>query len=137
MVGVVIVTHGQFGKELLKTSAMIIGTQEQLKVVSVDNKKCVEESRKEINAAVNEVNSGDGVLILTDMFGGTPSNLSLSFLNQKNIEVVTGVNLPMLIKVATLRTEHNLGKTSEYVKKYGQESILVASNILKKINKNK
>lgn len=135
MVGVVIVTHGQFGKELLKTSAMIIGTQEQLKVVSVDNKNCVEESRDEINAAVNEVNSGDGVLILTDMFGGTPSNLSLSFLNRENVEVVTGVNLPMVIKVVTLRTEHSLKKTAEYTKKYGQESILVASDILKKINK--
>jgi len=132
LVGVVIVAHGNLAQELLKSAELIVGPLQQVKAVSVDSRNGVEQVRHDIQMAIEEVDSGSGVLILTDMFGGSPSNLSLSFLSTKRIEVVTGVNLPMLLKLATYRQGHCLEEIKETVYTYGREKIIIASDLLNK-----
>ncbi len=99
MVGIVIVTHGELAHHLLETAKGIVGEARQVATLSVSANKEIAKIRSDLSDAIQNVDTGDGVLILTDMFGGTPSNISLSFLNEKEVEVVTGVNLPMLIKL--------------------------------------
>ena len=99
MIGVLIITHGNLGNELIKASELIKGRLEGVLHVSVDQSKGVEEIKKEISTSIKKLDRGQGVLILTDLFGGTPSNISLSFLKEGKLEVVTGVNLPMLLKL--------------------------------------
>jgi len=132
MVGVIIVAHGNLAEELLKSSELIVGPLQKMRAVSVNSKHGVEQAIKDIQMAIEEVDSGSGVLILTDMFGGSPSNLSLSFLSQKRIEVVTGVNLPMLLKLASYRDGHCLEEIKETVYTYGREKIIIASDLLHK-----
>ncbi|MEW6380088.1 MAG: PTS sugar transporter subunit IIA [bacterium] len=132
MVGVVIVAHGNLAEELLKSSELIVGSLPKMKAVSVDSRNGVEQAMHDIQKAIEAVDSGSGVLILTDMFGGSPSNLSLSFLSTKRIEVVTGVNLPMLLKLATYREGHCLEEIKETVFIYGREKIIIASDLLNK-----
>jgi PTS system mannose-specific IIA component len=131
MVGIVIVSHLNLASELLKTAELIVGKIPASKALSLDPKKDVEILRKEIQSAVKEVNSGKGVIILTDMFGGTPSNLALTFLSPQ-VEVVSGVNLPMLIKVATQRNEQTLNELAIKAKEYGRNNINVATEFLNK-----
>ena len=133
MVGIVIVTHGQFGDILIDTAETIFDTRlESVTAVSIDLKEHVETLRKKINNGIKEVTQNDGILIMTDMFGGTPSNLSYSFLEEGKIEVISGVNLPMLIKAVNLRKKendlHSMGKTIEA---YGKRSISLASELVK------
>lgn len=133
MVGIVIVTHGQFGNILIDTAETIFDTRlEAVAAVSIDLKEHVETLRKKINNGIKGVNQNDGILIMTDMFGGTPSNLSYSFLEEGKIEVISGVNLPMLIKAVNLRKKendlHTMGKTIET---YGKKSISLASELVK------
>jgi len=132
MIGAVIVTHGSFGEEIIKAAEMIIGKQEKIKSVAILPKDSEATIRENISKALNEVNEGEGVLVLTDMFGGTPSNLSLCFFEENMIEVVTGINLPMLIKFSAERKKENLSEIVLTIKEYGQKHILVASQILKK-----
>jgi PTS system mannose-specific IIA component len=101
MIGIVIVTHLKLGEELLAAAELIVGKLKQFQAVSIDPKEDVEEIKEKISAAIRAVDRGKGILILTDMFGGTPSNISLSFLEEWKIEVITGVNLPMLLKLST------------------------------------
>ena len=132
MIGAVVVTHGDLGKEIIKAAEMIIGIQEKIKSVAIkpeDNESTV---RENILKEINEVDDGSGVLIFTDMFGGTPSNLSLCSLEENRVEVVTGINLPMLIKFSTERKKVSLQEIASIVKEYGQKHILVASQILQK-----
>jgi len=103
MIGLVLVTHGRLAIEFRSALEHVVGPQRQLEAITIGPDDDVEQCRKDILDAVKRVDSGEGVAILTDMFGGTPSNLSLSFLNQKGIEVVTGVNLPMLIRALNYR----------------------------------
>ena len=98
--------------------------------VSVDPNQPVDKMRTAIAAAIKNAEQGEGVLILTDMFGGTPSNISLSFLEERRVAVVTGINLPMLIKLATLREDKQLDELATFVKEYGRRNISVASEIL-------
>jgi PTS system mannose-specific IIA component len=134
MVGIVIVTHGLFGNILIDTAESIIDNRlENVAAVSIDLNEHVETLRKKINNGIMKVSQNDGVLILTDMFGGTPSNLSYSFLEEGRIEVLSGVNLPMLIKAVNLRRKdteglHSLAKTIET---YGKKSISLASELVK------
>ena len=132
MIGAIIVTHGSLGEEIIKSAEMIIGKQEKIKSVAILPKDIEETLRENISKALNEVDEGKGVLILTDMFGGTPSNLSLCFFEENRIEVVTGINLPMLIKFSTERRKGTLSEIVSTIKEYGQKHILVASQILKK-----
>ncbi|MBI3081240.1 MAG: PTS fructose transporter subunit IIA [candidate division NC10 bacterium] len=132
MVGVVIVTHGQVGLEMLRTAQEIVGRIERAEAVTIEAAEKIERARTKIEAAIKRVSTGAGVLILTDMFGGTPSNLGLSFLDKGALEVVTGVNLPMLIKLPSLREGTSLRELADRLSKYGQKNILVASEFLAK-----
>jgi len=133
MVGVVVVTHCRLGEELIAAAQLVVGEEiKQFQAVSVDPKAGSDEIREKIVAAIRKVDGGQGVLILTDMYGGTPSNISLSFLEEKKIEVITGVNLPMLLKMATYQNEMLLGELAVFITDYGQRNINLASEVLKK-----
>jgi mannose PTS system EIIA component len=132
MIGVLITTHGNLGSEFLKVAEMIRGPLKDVMHISVDQTKSVEDLKKDINAAIKKLDQGQGVLILTDLFGGTPSNLSLSLLKEGKVEVVTGVNLPMLLKLSDTREKMNLQDFANYIKEYGRKNIYLASEILNK-----
>ena len=132
MVGIVLVTHLRLGEELLAVTELIVGKLKGFEAVSIDPTEGVEEIKEKISAAIRRVDRGKGILILTDMFGGTPSNISLSFLEEWKIEVITGVNLPMLLKLCTDEGERDLVELAEFIKTYGQKNINLASEILKK-----
>lgn len=133
MVGIVIVTHGQFGDILIDTAELIFDSRlEAVTAVSIDLKEHVETLRKKINNGIKEVNQNGGILIMTDMFGGTPSNLSYSFLEEGEIEVISGANLPMLIKGVNLRKkEKDLHSMAKTIEAYGKKSISLASELVK------
>ena len=131
MVGILVITHRQLAQEFVATAELIVGKMENCIGLSLDPELPGDDLRQQITKAMDEVNDGDGVIVLTDMFGGTPSNLSLSFLNQKGIEVVTGVNLPMLLKLAHSREDKKVDELARLVKDYGRRSISLASEILK------
>ena len=129
-IGVVIVTHYRLGEEFLQALRLIVPDAPEWQSVSVEPTQSVEEMRDGISAALKVADEGQGVLVLTDMFGGTPSNISLSFLDEHRVEVVTGLNLPMLIKLATLGEEKSLDELATFIKDYGKRNISVASEIL-------
>ena len=129
-VGVLIVSHYRLGEEMLQALRLIVPDTPPFRAVGVEPNQSVEEMRSAIAQALAAVDTGDGVLILTDMFGGTPSNISLSFLEEHRIEVVTGINLPMLIKLATLTEDKPVEELAIFVKEYGQRNISVASELL-------
>lgn len=130
MIGAVIIAHGELAAELLRTVEMVVGPQAKTKAISVTPTKSSDNIFKQIKTAIQDVNDGQGVLVLTDMFGGTPSNISLSFLDQGKVEVITGVNLPMLIKFANFRETLPLQKLKKKVVEYGRENIVIANDIL-------
>lgn len=129
-VGVLIVTHYRLGEEFLQALRLILPEAPSFSAVSVEPKMSVEEVRGAIASGLQRADRGHGVLILTDMFGGTPSNMSLSFHDEHQVEVVTGMNLPMLIKLATLRDEKPLDELARFIKAYGQRNISVASELV-------
>jgi PTS system mannose-specific IIA component len=128
--GVVIVTHYRLGDEFLQALRLIVPDAPEFRAVSIEPTQSVDEMRSQISEALDAADRGDGVLVLTDMFGGTPSNISLSFLDEHQVEVVTGLNLPMLIKLATLRETKSLEELATFIKQYGQRNISVASELL-------
>lgn len=133
MVGVVVITHCDLAGELLKATRLIVGEDkavEAMEALSVQMNEMNEELRKRIAAAIRKVDRGEGVLILTDMFGGTPSNLSLSFLQEGEVEVVTGVNLPMMIALGNYREGKNLKELAKFVTSYGRKHVNLANEIL-------
>lgn len=132
MIGVLITTHGNLGKELIKAAELIRGSLKGVIHISVDQIKGVEDLKKEISRAIKKLDQGRGVLILTDLFGGTPSNISLSFIKEGKVEVITGVNLPMLLKLPDIREEMSLKEFAQYIKEYGIKNISLASEILSK-----
>jgi PTS system mannose-specific IIA component len=132
MVGVVLVTHPHLGEEFIRSAEMICGKLPRVLTVSIDTRKEVEELRRGIAEALKKVDEGDGVLILTDMFGGTPSNMSLAFLQENRVEVLTGLNLPMMIKISNCREGRSLKELARMVKEAGQKNINLASEILQK-----
>ena len=131
MTGLVLVCHGGLGAELLRVAELIVGKIDGVEAVSIGSVFDVDSAREEIGAAIKRLDAKDGVLILTDMFGGTPSNLSLSFLDEdRNIEVVTGVNLPMIIKFANHRKDKGVRELASMLRDGGIKSIIVASDML-------
>jgi mannose PTS system EIIA component len=133
MIGIVVVTHGQLGEALIDTASIIFGERPEAVIpVSIDLTQDINKLRQKIQESIKQVNYNNGIIILTDMFGGTPSNLSYSFLEEGRIEVISGVNLPVLIKSVNLRNRgtdlHEMAKTIET---YGKKSISLASDILK------
>ena len=129
-VGVVIVTHCDLGKEFLRALKLIVPDVEGIRSISLDPSEKLEEMRGRILAEIRSADESDGVLILTDMFGGTPSNVALSFHDEHHVEIVTGMNLPMLVKLATLKDNKSLEELAIFIKDYGQRNISVASQIL-------
>ncbi len=132
MIGVVVVTHSQLGNSLIETAEFILGSKPQnVEPVSINVKKDVDELRAKIATAIKKVDGGAGVFILTDMFGGTPSNLSYSFLEDGQIEVISGVNLPILIRAIGMQNNKDLSKAANSLVASGKRSISLASGILK------
>jgi PTS system mannose-specific IIA component len=130
MVGLIIATHGQLAAELLRTAESIVGQVPSATAVSIDSTTSVEEARARLATAIHRVGAdGEGVLVLTDMFGGTPANLALTFLDEQ-VEVVTGVNLPMLMKLASARG-NGLAAAAELATSQGQKNITLASALLR------
>jgi mannose PTS system EIIA component len=130
MIGGVLVTHGQLANELVSAAEMIVGEIHHITAVSIGWHDDVDVAREEIERAIQRVDTGSGVLLLTDMFGGTPTNLAATFLGQGMVEVVTGVNLPMVIKLATQDTDEELANLARRVRDQGQKQIHLASDIL-------
>jgi len=130
MVGGVIVTHGQLANELVSAAEMIVGEIQHVTAVSIGWHDDVDVAREEIERAIQRVDTGSGVLLLTDMFGGTPTNIAASFLGQAPVEIVTGVNLPMVIKLATQEESEQLADLARRVRDQGQQQIHLASDIL-------
>lgn len=128
--GVLIVCHLQLGAEFLRALKLIVPEAPEFHAVAVEPGQGAEEIRRSIEEGLKAADRGNGVLVLTDMFGGTPSNLALSFLEERRVEVVTGVNLPMLIKLATLGADKPLDELAALIKSYGRRNISVASEIL-------
>lgn len=131
MVGFVVVTHGNLAQELIAAAEMIVGELRGVQAVGISSSCSPEKAREEIIRAIDSVDSGGGAIILTDLFGGTPSNLSISFLEETKIEVVTGVNLPMMIKLSSIRESMDLNEMARFIKSYGRENITVAGELLK------
>jgi mannose PTS system EIIA component len=132
MIGVLITTHGNLGTELIKAAELIKGPLKGVLHISTDQTKGVEDLKKEIGDTIKKLDKGKGVLILTDLFGGTPSNISLSFLKEGKVEVVTGVNLPMMLKLSEVKEEMSLNEYACMIKEYGKKNISLASEILSK-----
>jgi len=130
MIGVVVVTHGQLATELVNAAETIVGELRRFAAVSIGWHEDTEDARAEIADAVARVKEEAGVLILTDMFGGTPSNLAMTFLGQR-VEVITGVNLPMLIKLANLPEQADLLSAAREIREQGRAAIWVASDLLR------
>lgn len=134
MIGIVVVTHGNLAEELISAVNFVLAEKPKTKMaaVSLDTSKAIEGFNDIIEKAIKKVDKGDGVLLVTDMFGGTPSNISLTFLDNEQIEVISGVNLPMLLKLATVGNDIDLKKAVALAEKAGKENIIVASNLLNK-----
>ncbi|ADZ72620.1 Phosphotransferase system, mannose/fructose-specific component IIA [Polymorphum gilvum SL003B-26A1] len=130
MIGLVLVTHGRLAEEFKSALEHVVGPQEQVETISIGPDDDMERRRQDILSAVEAVNTGSGVVLLTDMFGGTPSNLAISVMDGKSVEVVAGVNLPMLIKLASVRADRNLQDAVDEARKAGQKYISVASQVL-------
>ena len=130
MIGMVLVTHGRLAIEFIAALEHVVGRQEQVAAVCIGPDDDMEQRRQEILDKVGEADSGAGVVVLTDMFGGTPSNLAISIIDKARIEVIAGVNLPMLIKLASVRGTESLAKAVESAQEAGCKYINVASKLL-------
>ncbi len=130
MIGLVLVTHGRLAVEFRAALEHVVGPQSQIETVTIGPSDDGEQCRKDIIEAVKRVDSGQGVAILTDMFGGTPSNLAISLLEEGRIEVVAGLNLPMLVKLARVRRDTNLHKAAAAAQDAGRKYINIASQVL-------
>ncbi len=130
MIGLVLVSHGRLAEEFLSAMQHVVGKQEQVDTVCIGPDDDMEKRRSEILQKVNHNNSGEGVIVLTDMFGGTPSNLAISIMDKAKVEIIAGVNLPMLIKLAALRKECSLKDAVIGAQEAGKKYINIASQLL-------
>ena len=130
MIGIVVVAHFNLSREMVAATELIVGKQEQFAYVDIFPDEEVDKIKKKLTEALKSVDSGEGAIILTDMFGGTPSNISLSFLQEGKVEVVTGTNLPMLIKLVTYRQGRSLSELASFIASYGKKNIYLATDVL-------
>ncbi|HRI77356.1 MAG: PTS sugar transporter subunit IIA [Alphaproteobacteria bacterium] len=130
MIGLVIVTHGRLAEEFIAVMEHVVGPQKQIAPVCTAPDDDLEAKRQEIIQRIKDVDSGKGVIVLTDMFGGTPSNLAISVTSEKNVEALAGINLPMLIKLASARQTESLSKAAELAAEAGRKYINVATALL-------
>jgi PTS system mannose-specific IIA component len=131
MIGIIVAAHFNLAQEMVAAVELIVGKQQQFESVGILPDEDIEKIRGKIIQALKAADSGDGVLIMTDMFGGTPSNISLSFLEDGRIELVSGVNLPMLIKLATYREGKTLDELARFITEYGQKNIYLATDVMR------
>jgi PTS system mannose-specific IIA component len=132
MIGIVVISHGRLATEMLAAAENIVGKIENSVAVDIDPKTGMDEIRQSIEDSIRKVDLGKGAILLTDMFGGTPSNISLSFLGTHQVEVVTGVNLPMMLKLPMARTTMSLAGLAQHIREYGQRNITIPGEMLKK-----
>lgn len=130
MIGMVLVTHGRLAEEFVAATEHVVGPQEQVRAISIGPDDDMEQRRNDILKAVSEVETGSGVILLTDMFGGTPSNLAISVMEKASVEVIAGINLPMLIKLASVRNDGDMKKAVMAAQESGRKYINVASDLL-------
>src|ERR1700743_2519202 len=130
MIGIVLVTHGNLAREFLAAMEHVVGKQPQARAISIGPDDDMEQRRAEILKAAEDVDTGDGTILLTDMFGGTPSNLAISIMDRAKVEVLAGVNLPMLIKLASVRHHETLADAVASAQEAGRKYINVASRLL-------
>lgn len=130
MIGLVVVSHGRLAEELVSALEHVVGDQDKVRAVCIGADDDMEKRRDDIRSAAQAVDDGEGVILLTDMFGGTPSNLSISLLDKGRIEVVAGVNLPMLIKLSEARRTQGLDEAAQSAQEAGRRYIAVASQVL-------
>ena len=128
--GIVIVTHGNLGDELIEVLEHVVGPQEKIETISIGADDDMVVRRLDILTAVKKVDEDMGVIILTDMFGGTPSNLAISIMEQERIDVIAGINLPMLVKLASIRSSKSITEAASEAREAGQKYIMIASQIL-------
>jgi PTS system mannose-specific IIA component len=131
MIGLVLVTHGRLAEEFIAATEHVVGGQRNVRAISIGPDDDIEQRRRDILAAVEAVDDGAGVILLTDMFGGTPSNLAISIMDKGRVEVIAGVNLPMLIKLASVRDSEALEQAVTSAQDAGRKYINVASELLK------
>ena len=131
MIGLILVTHGRLAEEFVAATEHVVGPQRNMRAISIGPDDDIEQRRRDIVAAVEAVDDGSGVILLTDMFGGTPSNLAISIMNQGRVEIIAGVNLPMLIKLASVRETEALEEAVASAQEAGRKYINVASRLLK------
>lgn len=135
MIGIIVISHGNFADELISAVNFVLSSkQPAIKMVgmNLDTTIDFDAFKKELKRTIKKVDKGNGVLLVTDMFGGTPSNISLTFLEEDKVEVISGVNLPMLIKLATVSEDTSLSDSVEIAEKAGRDNIIVASKLIKK-----
>ncbi len=132
MIGIVVITHGNLAEELLSAVKFVLSGDPVIKMagVSLDPTREFDTFQKTIDKAIKSVDKGDGILLVTDMFGGTPSNIGLTFLEENKIEVISGVNLPMLLKLSTIKEDVTLQDAIKIAEKAGRDNIIVASKLL-------
>lgn len=135
MIGLVLVTHGHLADEFIAAMEHVVGPQENVAAICIGPDDDMEQRRSDILKAVNDVSTGDGVVLLTDMFGGTPSNLAISIMERANAEVIAGINLPMLVKLASCRDKCSLDECVLKAQEAGKKYINVASQLLAKDKK--
>jgi PTS system mannose-specific IIA component len=131
MIGIVLVTHGRLADELVSALEHVVGGQEKIATVCIGPDD-MEKRRAEILESITKTDDGGGVILLTDMFGGTPSNLAISVMDKANVEVIAGVNLPMLIKLASVRTNNSIDEAAQAAQDAGRKYINIASQLLSK-----
>ena len=134
MIGIVVISHGNFADELINAVNFVLSGKPAIKMVgmNLDPGLDFDTFKKDLKRTIKKVDKGSGVLLVTDMFGGTPSNVSLTFLEENKVEVISGVNLPMLIKLATISEDTSLSDSVKIAEKAGKDNIIVASNLIKK-----
>ena len=132
MIGIVVVSHGKLARELVAATEHVVGEQRRFRSISIEVEDDIEARRDQIRETSKACDDGQGVIILTDMFGGTPSNLAMSVMSAGNIEVLSGVNLPMLIKLAEVRGELSLAEAAKVAAEAGRKYISIASELLAK-----
>lgn len=132
MLGIILVTHGNLASEFIAAAEHVVGPQEQMRAICISPDADMEKMRAAIIKASQDVNKGEGVVLLTDMFGGTPSNLAISVMDEEKVEVIAGVNLPMLIKLISLRKTEPIREAVLQAQEAGRKYINVASNLLAK-----
>ena len=135
MIGIIIVTHGNLALELKSAMEHILGVQKNIEIICISSDDDLDERKNDIQGSIKKIDNNNGIVMLTDMFGGTPSNLAISFLKTGKIEIISGVNLPMLVKLIGLRDSNDLNGVAQETKDSAQKYISIASEILSENNK--